>query len=183
MKFTLNRRSFLKRCALAAGAVSAGRLLPVPNLLAAPAPGRQAQLRADRLRRARHSRHLDWLVTQSKDNVVAIVDPDEKNHAKVKRWLEGKGQDPAKLQTFTDYRVMFDKIGKQIDAVFIATPNHHHALPAMMAMQLGKAVYLREAAHPRHRRSPQTARHGPPVQSPHPNGQPGPLRGRLPPAL
>jgi predicted dehydrogenase len=25
--------------------------------------------------------------------------------------------------------------------VFIATPNHHHALPAMMAMQLGNGVY------------------------------------------
>ena len=97
--------------------------------------------------------HLDWLVTQSKDNLVAIVDADEKNHAKVKRWLEGKEQDPAKLQVFTDYRVMFDKIGKQIDAVFIATPNHHHT------PRQGRV--LREAAHPRHRRSPQVARHGP----------------------
>ena len=98
----------------------------------------------------------------------------------VKKWLEGKGPDPAKLQVFTDYRVMFDKIGKQIDAVFIATPNHHHAPAAMMAMQLGKGGLLRKAALPRHRRSPQTARHGPRIQSPHPNGQPGPLRGRLP---
>ena len=32
-------------------------------------------------------------------------------------------------------------IGKQIDAVFIATPNHHHTPAAMLAMQLGKAVY------------------------------------------
>jgi hypothetical protein len=36
---------------------------------------------------------------------------------------------------------MFDQIGKQIDAVFIAAPNHHHAPPALIAMQLGKAVY------------------------------------------
>lgn len=36
---------------------------------------------------------------------------------------------------------MFDEIGKNIDAVFIATPNHQHALPAMLAMQLGKNVY------------------------------------------
>ena len=85
--------------------------------------------------------HLDWAVNQSKDNLVAIVDADEKNLAKVKQWLADKGQDPAKLQTFTDYRVMFDKIGKQMDCVFIATPNHHHALPAMLAMQLGKGVY------------------------------------------
>ena len=30
---------------------------------------------------------------------------------------------------------------KDIDAVFIATPNHHHFLPSMIAMQLGKGVY------------------------------------------
>src|SRR5208283_3011009 len=36
---------------------------------------------------------------------------------------------------------MFDRIGKQIDAVFIAAPNHHHALAAMIAMELNKGVY------------------------------------------
>ena len=140
MKLTLNRRSFLKRTALAAGALSAGRLLPVPNLLAAPAPGGKlncVQIGCGN----RGMAHLEWLVTQSKDNLVAIVDADEKRHAKVKKWLASKEQDPARLQVFTDYRVMFDKIGQQIDAVFIATPNHHHALPAMIALQLGKAVF------------------------------------------
>src|ERR1035441_7203919 len=140
MKFTLNRRSFLKHSALAAGAVSASRFLPVPNLLAAPDPGGKlncVQIGCG----GRGMYHLDWLVTQSKDNLVAIVDADEKNHAKGKRWPAGEGGDPAKLQVFTDYRVMYDKIGKQIDAVFIATPNHHHTPAAMLAMQLGKAVY------------------------------------------
>src|SRR6185436_2228556 len=87
------------------------------------------------------SSHIDWLVTQSKDNLVAIVDPDEKRHAEVKRFLQKHDCDPGKLQVFTDYRKMFDKIGKQIDAVFIAAPNHHHALPSMLAMNLDKAVY------------------------------------------
>jgi hypothetical protein len=36
---------------------------------------------------------------------------------------------------------MFEKIGKDIDAVFIATPNHHHAAAATMAIELGKGVY------------------------------------------
>ena len=140
MNSALNRRSFLKRSALAAGALSAGRLLSVPNLLAAADPGRKlncVQIGCG----GRGMNHIEWVVTQSKDNLMAIVDADEKNHAKVKKWLEGKGQDTAKLQLFTDYRDMFDRIGKQIDVVFIATPNHHHAPPAMIALQLGKAVY------------------------------------------
>ena len=85
--------------------------------------------------------HLDWVVNTSKENLVAIVDPDEKAHAKVKKWLQAKQYDADKVQVFTDYRVMYDKIGKQIDAVFIATPNHHHAPAAMLAMDLNKGVY------------------------------------------
>jgi predicted dehydrogenase len=72
---------------------------------------------------------------------VAIVDPDVTKHANVKKWLQGKGGNPDQLQVFTDYRKMFDKVGKNIDAVFIASPNHHHALPALIAMQLGINVY------------------------------------------
>jgi predicted dehydrogenase len=137
MKFALNRRTFLKRTALAAGAL---RILPMPNLIAAAEPSNK--LRCVQIGcGGRGMNHLDWLVTQSKDNLVAIVDPDENRHARVKKWLQSKEQDPGKLQAFTDYRTMYEKIGKQIDAVFIATPNHHHAAAAMMAIELGKAVY------------------------------------------
>ena len=36
---------------------------------------------------------------------------------------------------------MFDKIHKDIDAVFIAAPDHHHAVASLIAMKLGKHVY------------------------------------------
>ncbi len=138
MSMTLNRRSFLKRSALAAGALSVVDLLP-----AAPSSSRESI----RLNCAligcggRGMTHLDWLINQSKDNLVAIVDPDENRQAEVKRWLENHEQGPARLKAFSDYRVMFDKIGSQLDAVFIAAPNHHHAAASMAAMQLGKAVF------------------------------------------
>lgn len=83
----------------------------------------------------------DHLPATQAEQLVAIVDVEENRHAVVKKWLQGKGGDADKLQVFTDYRKMFDKVGKDIDAVFIATPNHHHALPALIAMQLGKNVY------------------------------------------
>jgi len=43
---------------------------------------------------------------------------------------------------FQDFRQMFDKMGNQIDAVLIATPDFSHFPITMMAMGLGKHVYV-----------------------------------------
>lgn len=43
---------------------------------------------------------------------------------------------------FQDFRVMFDKMGKEIDAVCIGTPDFSHFPIAMHAMALGKHVYV-----------------------------------------
>jgi predicted dehydrogenase len=42
---------------------------------------------------------------------------------------------------FSDYRELFDKLGGQIDAVFVATPDHQHAPASLLAMRLGRHVY------------------------------------------
>ena len=44
---------------------------------------------------------------------------------------------------YTDYRKMFDQ-QKDIDAVLIATPDHHHAVAARMAMERGIHVYVQK---------------------------------------
>jgi predicted dehydrogenase len=67
-------------------------------------------------------------------NIVALCDVDENYAAK----------EFAKYPTakrFTDYRVMLDKLGKEVDAVVIGTPDHTHAVIAMEAMRRGKHVY------------------------------------------
>src|SRR5436190_16540921 len=139
MNSRLSRRAFLQRSILTAGAFSFTPLLG-PNILRAQ--GAVKKLNCVQIGcGGRAMAHLEWIVEQAGDNVAAIVDPDEKQHAKVKAYLQRHDRDPAKVQVFTDYRTMFDKIGKEIDAVFIAAPNHHHALAAMIAMQLGKNVY------------------------------------------
>jgi predicted dehydrogenase len=45
---------------------------------------------------------------------------------------------------FTDYRVMFEKMGSQFDAVTISTPDHAHYPPAMLAMMHGKHVFVQK---------------------------------------
>src|SRR5437879_3504402 len=110
MKSNLNRRSFLKRAALASGALSAATFLPARSAMARRAAGEKLNCVQIGCGGRGLISHVDWLVTQSKDNLVAIVDPDEKRHAEVKRFLQKHEQDPDKLQVFTDYRRMFDKI-------------------------------------------------------------------------
>ena len=44
--------------------------------------------------------------------------------------------------TFTDFRKMFDAMACEIDAVLIATPDHSHFAATMLAMSLGKHVYV-----------------------------------------
>ena len=141
MKSSLNRRTFLKRAALTTGALTAARYFPGPNLLAAT--GTIDKLNCVQIGCGGRgmSAHIAEVIGKHGQNLYAIVDPDEKKHGSVKKWAENKGLDAGRIQVFTDYREMFDKIGKQIDAVFIATPNHHHAPAAMIAMELGKNVY------------------------------------------
>ncbi len=42
---------------------------------------------------------------------------------------------------YEDYRVMLDKMGKQIDAVVVATCDHNHAAPSAAAIRAGKPTY------------------------------------------
>jgi predicted dehydrogenase len=44
-------------------------------------------------------------------------------------------------RVYSDYRKMFDKEEKNIDAVIVATPDHNHAVITMQALKRGKHVY------------------------------------------
>jgi hypothetical protein len=49
-----------------------------------------------------------------------------------------------KAKKYYDYREMYDKIGKDIDAVIVATSDHTHAIVAATAMTLGKHVFVQK---------------------------------------
>lgn len=143
MSQQLSRRDLLKRSALGAGALAATRLLQAPYLLAAPAPtGDKAKLRLAIIGCGGRGQEAHMRVA-ARENLVAIVDADDKNIARsLKKAAEEPGVDTTKIKTFNDYRPFFDQMSREVDAVIIATPNHHHALPAMLAMQRGLAVYV-----------------------------------------
>ena len=49
-----------------------------------------------------------------------------------------------KAKRFYDWRKMFDEMGKSIDAVLVATPDHTHAIIAAHAITLNKHVYVQK---------------------------------------
>lgn len=71
------------------------------------------------------------------ENLVALCDVD---FARAGRAL---GNHP-KLPRFKDFRVMFDKMGDQMDAVAISTPDHTHFPIAMAAIERGKHVFVQK---------------------------------------
>ncbi len=73
----------------------------------------------------------------STENIVALADVDWKYAAKT-------FNDYPKAKKFYDWREMFDEMGKSIDAVMIATPDHNHAVIAAHAITMGKHVYLQK---------------------------------------
>ena len=141
MKSRMDRRRFLKKTVFAAGAVSAARYLAFPSILSARQPSdvlNCVQIGCG----GRGGTHLEQVIVDQRQRLVAMVDPDDRQIASKRKWLQDKHQvDTGSVSAFSDYRVMFDKISPQIDAVFIAAPNHHHAAAAMMAMEAGKNVY------------------------------------------
>ena len=81
------------------------------------------------------------------ERLVALVDVDESHFRKARKFMANKlpESDISGVKQYYDYRQMFDKMHKDIDAVFIATPDHH-AVASMIAMQAGQAR-LRGEAH------------------------------------
>jgi predicted dehydrogenase len=80
------------------------------------------------------------------ENLVAVCDSWEGTLqaclAHVERAFQKRGASrPSLPRGFADYRVMFDKMSDQIDAVIVATPDNHHAPASMAAIRRNKHVY------------------------------------------
>ena len=124
-----SRRKFLKQAMLASAAIAA------PSLLKA---GRQQQVNLACIGIGnRGGEIIPELYKTGLAKIVAFCDVD----MGAPHTLKILQQFPD-VPRFQDFRQMFDKMGNQIEAVSIAVPDFSHFPITMMAMALGKHVYV-----------------------------------------
>lgn len=129
VNLNMNRRQFAKTSALAAGSL----LLPRFSIAR---PGASANSRLN-LAHIGAGNIAEMAYGETADeNVVALCDVDSAMIAEAK----AKFPHLAAARTFTDYREMFDKLGREIDAVCVSTPDHSHYLATRWALEHDKHV-------------------------------------------
>jgi predicted dehydrogenase len=70
-------------------------------------------------------------------NLIAVCDAGEVA-------TDYKGKLFPKARKFSDFRKMFDEMGKEIDAITVSVPDHNHAVIAMMGVKNKKHVYVQK---------------------------------------
>ncbi len=126
----VSRRRFLAG-SLAGGAT--GSLLPlfIPAmaLAAVDRPGAHDQIGVGYIGGGRRARQLMGLPKQGR--IVAVADV---HQPRAEELAAAK-----KCRAYQDYRKLLES--RDIDAVFVATPDHWHVLPSIHACQAGKDIY------------------------------------------
>jgi hypothetical protein len=121
----LSRRSFLT----AASAALAGTVF-IPNMISAK-PSNRLNIAVIGV----GGRGAACWTQVPKESIVAMCDVDDR------RSVQGFEACP-EAKRYKDFRVMLDKMHRDIDAVIIATPDHTHFAAAMACMELGKHVFV-----------------------------------------
>lgn len=137
----LHRRRFLQQTAVAAGTVAGAQLLGAPYVL--------AQKPSDKLRTVVigcANQGMASISAAVTEKLVALVDVDDNHMAGTLKAIQELPDTSAEtkaspIKQYYDYRKMFDELDGQIDAVFVATPDHHHYAATIRAIMAGKAVY------------------------------------------
>ncbi|MBI2477364.1 MAG: Gfo/Idh/MocA family oxidoreductase [Planctomycetia bacterium] len=126
----INRRSFLQRSVATAAGVALPTIIPAHVLAAPGRPGANDRIGVAYIGAGRRANQLMSLPPEGR--IVAAADFDLKRAEAVAA--------KRSCRAYQDYRQMLES--KDIDAVFVATPDHWHVLPSIHACQAGKDVYL-----------------------------------------
>src|SRR5690606_24044598 len=138
--FQLTRRRFLEDSLLATAAAAAA-VAPKALVAAeqAASVGPKEKITAAIIGCGiRGKQHASELARLAECDIAYVCDPDRDRAAEVAALLVEKGRRAPKETQ--DLRKILDD--KTVDVVFIAAPNHWHALAAVWTMQAGKDVYV-----------------------------------------
>lgn len=124
----MERRSFLQ----GAATVSVGTTL---TLASARAAGANNRVRVGLIGCGKRGRYVAERMRRVKDvEIVAVCDVYERKRLAAQDWA-GTG-----CTEHNDFRKILDR--KDIDAIVVATPDHWHAIPTVLACSAGKDVYV-----------------------------------------
>jgi predicted dehydrogenase len=138
MTTRFNRRDLLKKSAAATGAVVGIQMFAAPAILAERSPNSKLGTAII----GANGRGMAHLGVAMSERLVALADVDDNRLAGVLQAVDKTpGYSASKIKGYCDFRKMFDEMHKQIDAVFVATPENTHACASMLAIKLGKHVY------------------------------------------
>jgi len=130
MSEQINRRDFIKRAA----ASTAGISLAMSGVSTNNVLGANDRIRLGLIGCGRQGvDNMGHFIRQGVE-VAAVCDVYEPNLQKGLKATDGKAK------ALKDFRQVLDD--KEIDVVIVATPDHWHALPTVMACQAGKDVYV-----------------------------------------
>lgn len=133
----LSRRQFVQRASLAAGALALSG--PFIRPVRAGEPGANDKIRLGVIGSGGMGcGDLNTFLANPEVECVVICDVDDAHLANGIDVCTKKNRKTP--DTVKDFRRVLDR--KDVDAVLIATPDHWHALPTVMACQAGKDVYV-----------------------------------------
>jgi predicted dehydrogenase len=128
----MNRRDFI---------ASSAALTTAPHLFAAgraPTPIRAALIGCGWYGKIDLLRLMQVATTE----VVAMCDVDKNMLANAADLVARRANTTKKPRTYTDYRELLKD--NELDVVFVATPDHWHALPMIAAVEAGADVYVQK---------------------------------------
>ncbi len=133
-----NRREFIRNISIGAAGLTIGGMLAGFKPSSAGKPGANDKVNLACVGIGNQgATDIKALYNTGLCNIVALCDTDM--GARHTERMMNQFPDAAR---FNDFRKMFDKMANQIDAVLIATPDHSHFSVTMLAMSLGKAVFV-----------------------------------------
>lgn len=143
----LTRRSFLRRAAVALGAVGISPLILPGRVLGANgtvSPSNRITIGVIGTGRQSIYANIPGFLREPDAQIVAVCDVDAWRLAKAKKQVEdfyAKQTDSGRFQGCTEFRDWRELIArKDIDAVMIATPDHWHMIQTLAALRTGKDV-------------------------------------------